>query len=542
MNYKHAAILALFLPLFFVPRSAASTPVEIEENSPKRQLPNILLILVDDLGYSDLEPYGSEIPTPHITQLANEGILFTNARSAMKCNPTRAMLMTGLDNNVAATGPRTSYHLRHDVRTLPEYLGDFGYHTVMAGKWDLGKAPGQTPDARGFKYSVALLPGVSTHYPNPFGLDNNPDGSTQGYLKNGRPLRLPDDFYSTEFYVDALEEGLATRTPGQPFFAYLALTAPHYPLQAPRAVIDSFQGWYDEGYFAVQSTRLARQRELGIVPSGLAHWPEPGKDDWSRLSRYERLREARRMQAYAAMVSLIDQAVSRVLDYLNDNNLAEDTLVIFASDNGADASLRGAGANDRYDNSTSNIGARDSYVTLGKHWAQVSSTPWRLVKSHPTEGGTRVPFIVRFPGRIPAGGRSNELFLLRDLLPTLLASMGRQFEPPLKSIPSEFVGRPALEALYGGLSAYGDEDTLIHTYVEPGRLGGASVQLGDWKLAWWKHNGQYLKPMLFHITEDPAETRDVSDQHADIVQRLVEKWRAYQQHVGDPISEAIPPN
>ena len=250
------------------------------------------------------------------------------------------------------------------------------------------------------------------------------------------------------------------------------------------------------------------------------------------------------MEVYAAMISETDRAVGRIMEYLKAQDLSDNTLVIFASDNGADASLRGAGANDRYNNSTANIGAADSYVTLGKPWAQVSSTPWRLVKSHPTEGGTRVPFIARLPGRIPQGEQSDELLLLRDLLPTFLAMLGSDFPKPTftggESTPPEtMIGRSAAQTLSGGVSPYGSSDTLIHTYVEK-RLGGANVQLGDWKLVWWKRKERYLSPMLFNIKEDPAETVDLAEQNEAKVLELLEQWTSYQQYAGPTISEAIP--
>jgi arylsulfatase len=339
-------------------------------------------------------------------------------------------------------------------------------------------------------------------------------------------------------------EGLDDRPAQSPFFAYLALTTPHYPLQAPQDTIDKFKGWYADGYSAVKAARLVRQRELGIISTDFMHWPEPLEEDWSTLDTAEQEREARRMEVYAAMVKETDRAIGKLMDYLKARNLTDNTLVIFASDNGADASLRGAGADDRYNNGTANIGAADSYVTLGKPWAQVSSTPWRLVKSHPTEGGVRVPFIARLPGRIPRGEQSDELLLLRDLLPTFLAMLGSDFPRPTlterKSTPPEtMIGRSAALTLSGGVSAYGNSDTLIHTYVEK-RLGGANVQSGDWKLVWWKRKQRYLSPMLFNIRQDPAETVDLAKQNEAKVRELLEQWTSYQRYAGPAISEAIP--
>ena len=505
-------------------------------------VPNVLLILVDDLGYSDIEPYGSEIPTPRLSALAQQGTVFTNVHSGMKCNPTRAMLLTGLDNNMAATGTRKTYHLSPDVPTLPERLRNLGYHTIMAGKWDLGTAPAQEPGARGFDNSVALLPGVSTHFPNAFGNDVLPDGSSVGYRRNGQPMRLPEDFYSTSFYTRELLRAISTRPAEKPFFAYLALTAPHYPLQAPANDIQRFDGWYADGYQATRSERLAKQRELGIFSDGANPWEELQLPQWQSLSAERRAYEAKRMQVYAAMVSLMDRAVGEILDYLDETQLAANTLVIFASDNGPDGTQRGAGFSDEYNNETANLGNADSFVTQGFDWAQVSATPWRLVKSYPTEGGTRVPFIARLPGVVPQDSRSSEFLRLMDLMPTLLALGGDEgaftIERQAKLDPA-FLGRDARATLTGKSSPYHHDDPIIHTYVER-RLGGASVQQGPWKAVWWKEKQQYLAPMLFQLSEDPAETQDLAKENPAQLALLLSHWRRYQQIIGDSIVEAQP--
>jgi len=505
-------------------------------------VPNVLLILVDDLGYSDIEPYGSEIPTPRLSALAQQGTVFTNVHSGMKCNPTRAMLLTGLDNNIAAAGPRKTYHLSPDVPTLPERLQELGYHTIMAGKWDLGSAPAQEPGARGFNDSVALLPGVSTHFPNAFGNDVLPDGSNAGYRRNGQPMRIPQDFYSTSFYTRELLSAISMRPQEKPFFAYLALTAPHYPLQAPASDIQRFDGWYADGYQATRSARLARQRELGIFKSGTKPWEALQLPPWESLPAERRAYEAKRMQIYAAMVSLMDGAVGEILDYLDENQLASNTLVIFASDNGPDGTQRGAGYSDEYNNATANLGNADSFVTQGFAWAQVSATPWRLVKSYPTEGGTRVPFIARLPGMVPQGRHSNEFLRLMDLTPTLLAIGGSKgaftIERQTKLDPT-LLGRDARTTLTGKISPYGSDDTLIHTYVEK-RLGGASVQKGQWKAVWWKEKQQYREPMLFRLSEDPAETQDLAKENPAQLELLLTHWRSYQKVLGNSIAEAQP--
>jgi arylsulfatase len=216
-----------------------------------------------------------------------------------------------------------------------------------------------------------------------------------------------------------------------------------------------------------------------------------------------------------------------LLAYIDESDLSENTIVLFASDNGADGTSRGAGFRDVYDNSTGNLGSASSYVTEGFNWAQISSTPWRLVKSHPTEGGTRTPMIVRWPGKVEAGTRSSAWLRISDLKPAFLELAG---------------GRPdksTLPALIDGEEIYAATDARIHTYIER-RLGGASVLQGQWKLAWWKENGTYIKPMLFEIGNDPMETTDIAAENSDTVAYLAEEWRRYAKIVGEGVSEANP--
>ena len=499
--------------------------------------PNLLLILADDLGYSDIEPFGGEIPTPNLAQLAAAGTRFANFHTAMKCNPTRAMLLTGLDNNAAAFGPRANYQIRPEVPTLAERLRDAGYRTYMAGKWDAGSDPGERPFERGFQRSFALLPGTGLHFPAPDGGDLREDGTTRGYSADGQALRLPEDFHSTEFYTRKIIEFIdSDPRDGQPFFAYASYTAPHYPLQAPPAYIERFRGWYERGYRAVQSRRIARLQELGLLAPDAAPWAIPGLPDWSALSPEERAYEAKRMQVYAAMIAALDDAVGQLLDHLAQRGLERDTLVLFASDNGADGSSRGAGYRNTHDNRTANLGSPSSYVTLGMNWAQVASAPYRLVKAFPTEGGTRAPLIARWPGAIPEGRISLDWLRIDDLALALLELAGVASD----AAPSLAAGRSAWPTLAGRGPLYEAGDARIHTYIER-RLGGASVLRGPWKLVWWKERGRYRQPLLFNLAADPAETQDLAAAQPAVAEDLAACWRDYAQRVGGDLSEAKPP-
>ena len=498
--------------------------------------PNFLLIVADDLGFSDIAPYGGEMPTPNLARLAAEGTRFLDFHTAVKCNPTRAMLHTGIDNNTAAVGPRRNYRLSPDAATLAEVLRDAGYHTYMTGKWDLGRGAEQVPSARGFEQVFALLPGAGRHFPNPH---RDASDALNSYSENGERVAVPDDFYSTYHYTDRMIEFIdANLGNGRPFFAFLSYTAPHYPLQAPRDRIEPYNGWYEEGYQATRSARIDRLRELGLFSAGFEPYQDENLTDWASLTDAERANEARRMQIYAAMVDIMDEEIGRVLDYLHEQGIADDTVVLFMSDNGADATATGAGYNEADDNSLGNLGDATSYVTVGANWARVSSTPLRLYKTFTSEGGTRVPAILRWPGRVTAGRIDRNFFQVADLMPTLLELAGANH--PADSGETGMLrmqGRPVTDLWLQGTPAYGDADYAFHTYTEA-RLGGGYARRGDWKLAWWKEDGEFVPGALFNLAEDPAETRDRAADHPEIVADLAQAWLDYAAQNGVDIETA----
>ena len=511
---------------------SATTPEDLAGSRP-----NVLLILVDDLGYSDIEPFGSEILTPNLSRLAGDGARFTNFHTAVKCNPSRAMLLTGLDNNLAASGPRTNYQIRRDVPTIAERLGEAGYHTYLAGKWDAGMDAGELPSDRGFERSFAMLPGAGLHFRSPFGFDTREDGTTLGYLADGERVILPEDYHSTEFFTHRIMDFVRSNIGSdQPFFAFLSLTAPHYPLQAPAQDIAAFDGWYETGYEDTHRGRLERLRELGLFGEDHSAWSPEDLPDWQSMEESERAFESKRMQVYAAMVTGIDRAVGRMLEFLEEMNLTENTLVLFASDNGPDGTARGAGFREGYDNRTPNLGNPSSYVTQGRNWAQVSSTPYRLIKTYATEGGTRTPLIAYWKGVIAPGEVNHAWLRISDIAVTLLHLAGLQHHP---RGPVYSSGRSALKTLLRQGSPYAPNDLRIHTHTEF-RIGAASVLQKGWKLLWWKESRQYRLPLLFHLAEDPAETRNLAADHPEVVANLFRTWKGFAEQAGDHVLEATP--
>lgn len=309
--------------------------------------PNILLIVADDLGYSDIGAFGSEIHTPNLDTLAAEGRLLLDHHSAFSCSPTRAMINSGTDQHVTGIGnqrirdyqqgkPGYEGYLNERSLYLAELLRDGGYHTYIAGKWHLGSEENQAPPARGYERSWVLLPGVSNHYASrataPLPNNNGP------FREDGKPVTPPEDYYSTDFFTDRLlgyiDSNLAD---GKPFFAFAAYTSPHWPLQAPAAFIDRYRGRYDAGYEVIRQARLERQKQLGTIAADFTPYPGvPASKDyprWEDLGAAEKADQARRMEIYAAMIENLDWNIGRLLRHLKQKGVYDNTLIVFQSDN-----------------------------------------------------------------------------------------------------------------------------------------------------------------------------------------------------------------
>jgi arylsulfatase A-like enzyme len=397
--------------------------------------PNFLVIVADDLGFSDLGAFGGEISTPNLDALALAGVRLTDFHTASACSPTRAMLLSGTDHHVAGIGtmaealtpelagkPGYEGYLNQRVAALPELLHDAGYFTAMAGKWHLGLTLDRAPWTRGFEQSFALLPGAANHYGfEPVGeYDEQPRlmRSTRSlYVEDASFVEdLPEDFYSSDTFTDKLLQYLDERPDdGRPFFAYLPFSAPHWPLQAPAEVVERYRGRYDAGPDALREQRLARQQALGLLdPSVAAHPVVAPTAEWAALDDEARAFSARTMEVYAAMVERLDWNVGRVIEHLKATGEFDNTFVLFLSDNGAEGALLEAlpifgpdlqrFIRDYYDNSLGNVGRGNSYVWYGPRWAQAATAPSRLYKAFTTEGGIRVS--ARWRGRAASAMRS----------------------------------------------------------------------------------------------------------------------------------------
>lgn len=522
-------------------KAAADTPTKAER-------PNILLIVADDLGYTDLGAFGSEIPTPTLDSLAESGAMLTNFYTAPTCSPTRAMLMSGTDNHLSGLGtmaealehgppeltgrPGYEGYLNNRVAPLPQLLKDAGYDTYMTGKWHLGYEKQHSPAARGFDKSFALLGGGAGHLSS-LGLTKySPIAS---YRENGELVELPDDFYSTRFYVERMIRYLSERTDSErPFFAYLAYTAPHWPLQAPRESIARHEGLYSEGYRAILGKRLERQKALGLIPAETDIYKYASTlPDWESMSEAQRRIAERRMEIYAAMIDDIDRYTGKVINVLKAMGEYENTLILFMSDNGAQS--RGIPifyhwAAQCCDNSHENMGNADSYLFPEQEWARVSTGIFRGYKGRTTEGGIRAPAILHYPGGEARGLQYDHFLSVLDVLPTFLEFAA--VEHP----GSHFKGREVhpLKGKSFASVAFG-EQTPVHAddHAMGWELfGGKALRQGDWKLLFDpKPNGDG-EWQLYNLARDPAERDDVSRQEMTRFEAMMTLWEQYVQDYG----------
>ncbi|MEE4172720.1 MAG: arylsulfatase [Xanthomonadales bacterium] len=514
--------------------------------------PSFLVILADDLGYSDPGFMGSEIRTPQLDALAASGLVLTDFQVSPACSPTRAMLLSGAPAHASGFGtmwdeaspeqqgrPGYEGQLSDRVVTLAELLRDAGYFTALSGKWHLGRGPGRRPVDRGFERAFGPVHGGATHFADRLALFSagGPPGPA-GFEEDGEPIGdLPDDWYSSTGFTDKLIEQIegGTGTDGmRPFFALAAYTAPHWPLQAPPDFIDRYAGVYDDGWDALRADRVAALQERGIVPKPLRDERLPFVRAWSDLAPEERRRQARIMEVYAAMVEQLDHEVGRLLAWLESTGRRDNTWVLFLSDNGAEGNpvnriVADHGWVERtFDNRLGNIGRPGSYVFSGPGWAQASTAPFRLFKTFPTEGGTRTPAVIAGPGVKPGGfddPRSRALVTIRDVLPTLLELAG--VAHPASNDPSWQGAAPTGTSLVSLLDGSAEQVHGPAASQVFELFGRRSVRRGHWKALWLYEPYGRGRWALFDLARDPGERDDLSARHPDVLAALVADFDTY---------------
>ncbi|WP_417543298.1 arylsulfatase [Marinobacter sp.] len=500
--------------------------------------PNFLLIVADDLGYSDIGAFGGEIETPTLDALADEGIRMTNFHTAPTCSPTRSMLLSGTDSHQAGMGnmaelltseqkgkPGYEGYLNDLVATLPEVLRDNGYSTSIAGKWHLGRTEELSPAARGFDHSYIMVQGGASHFDDAraiIGVDPKAI-----YRENGKQVEVPKEFFSSDFYTDKVISYIEAAG-DKPFFTFLSFTAPHWPLHAPDSYIEKYAGRYDEGYEAIRQQRLGKMKEMGLIGHKLAsNLPFNQLPSWDELTDEQRKTEARKMEIYAAMVDSMDDNIARVLEHLEKTGELDNTVVMFMSDNGADGNspevLPGnkAWIANEYDNSYENMGRPNSYVWYGAQWGQVGATPFPMWKGFPSEGGLVVPVILSLPGDGRKGDITHEFFHVMDIMPTFLELAG--IEKP----SSPYKGREIFEmqgvSMLPGLDGNAPQDRVVGWEL----FGRSAVRVGDWKIRLLEAPYGPGQWQLFNLAEDPTETTNLASEEPEKLKELVAQWDTY---------------
>lgn len=478
--------------------------------------PNIILIMADDMGWSDIGCYGSEIPTPNIDRLADEGMLFTQFYNNAKCTTTRASLLTGLYPRKGGKGLEL---LTPNMLTLGEALKMAGYQTGLSGKWHNGSAAPHRPIDRGFDRSYGLWDGGCNFFDPSIPDPKFKGGRTRFFGQDEeRITEFPEDYFTTEAFTDHAIESIRTcAAVGKPFFHYLPYTAPHYPIHARPEDIAKFKGRYSEGWDTLRAKRYQRQVEMGLVDPETHPDPGPNPDNqsWDEGKNADLEWEWLRMEAYAAMVHAMDREIGRLLDTLEALGIDDNTLVMFLSDNGACAETPGGAGNTEH-----RPGPKEWYSHVGPNWAYAQNAPFRLYKSRTHEGGVATPFVARWPAGIKAGSRTDQVGHIIDFLPTFLALAGGDY-------PASHGGEALL--LPEGIDLSPVLTGKVDTIDRPAPLfwhwaGCRGVRDRDWKLVWEKKRKAWE---LYDLATDRTETQNLANEEPARVAQMAAKWKAW---------------
>ena len=530
--------------------------VVVSEEPTKAERPNVLLIVADDLGYSDLGSFGGEIQTPNLDRLAFGGVRLTNFHVAPTCSPTRSMLLSGVDSHKAGLGnmaeeiapnqqgqPGYEGYLNDQVVPLPKLFKDAGYRTYMTGKWHLGMTEETSPNAKGFDKAFALLQGGASHFPDmaPIYAEDPNNVPKAKYWQDGKLLEeLPDNFeFSSQFYVDQLIQYLGQEQDSdKPFFAYLSYTAPHWPIQAPDSVIDKYKSNYDGGYQWLEKQRLEKQKELGLVPrSAPLSKLETDARPWDELTDAEKAMSARTMEVYAAMVDDLDHHTGRLLEYLKSQGVLDNTIIVFMSDNGAEGHDMEALWNpnefpaayrwimENHDFSLEGVGRKGSYTLYGPGWGGAATPAMQGYKAFPTEGGTRSAAFVHYPKTIKPGTIAAHLAHVKDITPTLLEMAGVFFGQGSHGgrVVEPISGVSILPVLTGEVSVDAASDRVIGTEL----FGKRAIRYAEWKIVHMPPPHGTGSWQLYDLSKDLAENNDLAEQEPAVLQKMIALWDAY---------------
>ena len=473
--------------------------------------PNIVLIMADDMGYSDIGCYGGEVQTPNLDRMAAEGMRFRQFYNCAKCTTTRAALITGLYPR-----PRGGL-LKTNMVTLAEVLGAAGYQTSLSGKWHLGSGKTTHPFHRGFDAYYGLLDGCCNFF-NP----SQPDPSFKGsrvrvFGQDDKKItEFPEDYYTTDAFTDhAVAQITEFAASKKPFFVHVTYTAPHYPLHAKPVDIAKYQGKYMMGWEQLRKQRVERQLKMGLIDP---KWKLSDTD--SRSYSWEKADQAwedLRMAVYAAMIDSMDQNIGRIMKALQDSGVDQDTLVLFLSDNGGCAEEPGGR------NTQAIPGPGQYYTAVGPSWGWAQNAPFRRYKSWVHEGGISTPLIARWPATVKPGTMTNQVGHLIDFMPTFMEMAGAEY-------PQEFNGQ-AIIPLEGKslLPIFQGKQRVAHQTLCWEWSGNRAIRQGKWKCVWDKLVQEWE---LYDVVADRTETRDLAKQDPERTKAMVAAWYAWAKQTG----------
>ena len=539
--------ILIFVVIVVCPCAWANTTVSPTISRPVSKAvksPNIVIVLLDDVGFMDFGVYGSDTKTPTIDRLGKKGAIFSRYYTSPLCGPSRAMLMTGQDNHKVGMGtlvetlsskmkghPGYTLVWKDEQKTIASRLKKAGYQTFVTGKWGIGRIGKNLPHRFGFDRSFVLDATGSSNYNNRSYLPNK---AYVQWFENGRPTTLPKNHYSSRTIIDKMIKYIDESDPKKPFFSFVSMQALHIPVQVPKKWIDRYNGVFDRGWDVMRQERLHKAIQLGLVPKGTRLAPSPPHHRaWTSLTDTEKAYWARAMQVNAGMMEAADFHTGRLLEYLKKKGKYRNTIVIVTSDNGAESNIIShksgvAGLTlmfwmsyDGWNADFEKLGQPSSLATIGPEWASVSSAPFRHYKFNGSEGGLRVPLVIAGPG-IQRSGLQGGRAHVTDLTPTILDAAGVSYAN------NEFTGRSLLPVLRGQKKdVYGKKDVVGFEVS-----GTGAIYRGDWKIT------RIPPPLgdgmwhLYNIARDPGETNDLAGKHPVLFQELLSEYQRYAKRVG----------
>lgn len=511
---------------------------EVQNQEQQSEKPNIIVVLVDDMGYSDLGCYGSEIQTPNLDFMAKNGVIFSQFYNCARSCPSRAAILTGLYPHQTGVGamshnyehPNYQGYLNKNCATIAELLKTQGYATYASGKWHVGSHDeSQYPTNRGFDRYMGLLNGAGSFYSNVQWTKKKKNKMR----KDGKFFTPPENWYATDAYTDYAIECIEETEADKPFFIYLAHTAPHWPLHALPEDIAKYRGKYKKrDWDTLRKKRYERMIEAGIIKKEwqLSERFNPNVKPWADLTEEEKDLWDNRMAVYAAMVDRVDQGLGKILDKLKQEDRLNNTLIMFLSDNGGCAEEVSRWSHIIHDRSGA-IGSAQSFDSYGYRGANFSNTPFRLHKSYTMEGGIATSFIAYMPGQIKGNQISHEMAHITDIMATCLDYAGCSY-------PEEYNGNKLIPMDGKSLKpVFEGQEREGHEFLCWEHLGNIAIRQGKWKLCasykdpynGWERKYNY---MLFDMENDRTETNNLYEKNEKLAQELLEKYNRWAENTG----------